>query len=223
MKLDTSLRMFLAAAHLCAVGCFSVASAAAEVVTRDQALTALHDAQPDLRREAAVQLGTLGEMRDAEALLEALRDDEDEGVRSAAEQSVWRVWMRSGEPGVDALLARGIKSMSEGLMGQAVESFTRVIELRPDFAEGWNKRATAYYLMGDYEHSLKDCDEVIERNPHHFGALSGYGLIYVRLGNLERALEYFESAFAINPNMEGVAQSIELIRYQLGKSGKQSI
>jgi tetratricopeptide (TPR) repeat protein len=123
---------------------------------------------------------------------------------------------------VDGLLKSGIRRMDEGRMGPAVEDFTRIIELRPDFAEGWNKRATAYYLMGDYEQSLKDCDEVVKRNPHHFGALSGYGLIYVQRGELERALEYFERALEINPNMQGVEQSIELIRYRLGKSGKQS-
>jgi tetratricopeptide (TPR) repeat protein len=107
-------------------------------------------------------------------------------------------------------------------MGQAVDSFTRVIERKPEFAEGWNKRATAYYLMGDLDLSLKDCDEVIERNPAHFGALSGYGLIYVAKGELEKALGYFERALEINPNMSGVQQSIEMIQYKLGKSGKRS-
>ncbi len=106
-------------------------------------------------------------------------------------------------------------------MGQAVETFTRITERQPDFAEGWNKRATAYYLMGDYDQSLKDCDEVIKRNPQHFGALSGYGLIYVRRGELERALEYFQRALEINPNLESVEQTIELIRYKLSKDGKQ--
>jgi tetratricopeptide (TPR) repeat protein len=113
--------------------------------------------------------------------------------------------------------------MEDGQMGAAVDDFTRAIEIQPQFAEGWNKRATAYYLMGDLEQSLHDCDEVIRRNPSHFGALSGYGLIYVQRGELERALEYFERALAINPNLEGVQQSIELIEYRLGQEGKRSI
>ena len=92
----------------------------------------------------------------------------------------------------------------------------------PSSPEGWNKRATAYYLMGDLDQSLHDCDEVMRRNPHHFGALSGYGLIYVQRGELERALEYFERALAINPNMQGVQQSIELIQYRLGQ-GRQAL
>jgi tetratricopeptide (TPR) repeat protein len=76
--------------------------------------------------------------------------------------------------------------------------------------------------MGDFDQSLKDCDEVIERNPSHFGALSGYGLIYTAKGELEKALSYFERAIQINPNMPGVQQSIEMIQYRLGKSGKRS-
>lgn len=194
---------------------------AVEVDNREQALQALNSPDVESRRAAAAALGKFGEMADADILLEELYD-EDQQVRAAAESSVWQVWMRSGDARVDSLLKSGIRRMDEGQMAPAVEDFTRVIELRPDFAEGWNKRATAYYLMGDYEQSLKDCDEVVKRNPHHFGALSGYGLIYVQRGELERALEYFERALEINPNMPGVEQSIELIRYQLGKSGKQS-
>lgn len=195
---------------------------AAELVGREQALAALEGGDVEARRAAAIELGKDGKMADAQALLDALFD-EDAGVRSLAEAAVWRVWSRSGDAKADALLASGIRNMEDGRMGPAVEDFTRVIELRPDFAEGWNKRATAYYIMGDLDQSLHDCDEVVKRNPSHFGALSGYGLIYVQRGELERALQYFERALAINPNMHGVQQSIELIQYRLGKEGKRSI
>lgn len=210
---------------LCRLGLlclFLVAGPLHADITREQALDALDSSDADLRREAVTQLGLKGEMADAGALLAALYDD-DAGVRALAEHSVWQVWMRSGDTDVDALLQSGIRHMQEGQMGRAVDAFTRVIDKRPDFAEGWNKRATAYYLMGDTDQSLKDCDEVVKRNPNHFGALSGYGLIYVQRGELERALEYFQRALEVNPNMQGVEQSMSLIRYQLGKSGKQSI
>jgi tetratricopeptide (TPR) repeat protein len=188
----------------------------------EQLLVALASGDVDARRAAAVELGRTGQMADVDVLLEALFDA-DEGVRNLAEGAVWRVWSRSGDAKVDALLESGIRNMDNGRMGAAVDDFTRVIQTRPEFAEGWNKRATAYYLMGDLEQSLHDCDEVVQRNPHHFGALSGYGLIYVQRGELERALEYFERALAINPNMQGVQQSIDLIQYRLGKQGKRSI
>ena len=191
-------------------------------LTREQALVALDSPDAAARREAVAQLGLSGTMTDAGVLLEHLRD-EDADVRTLAERAVWQVWGRSGDPEVDDLLKRGIHHMEEGQMGQAVVAFTRVIDLRPDFAEGWNKRATVYYLIGDYDQSRKDCDEVIKRNPSHFGALSGYGLIYVQLGELPRALEYFERALGINPNLEVVEQSIALFSYRLGRRGRQLI
>jgi tetratricopeptide (TPR) repeat protein len=192
---------------------------AAEPATRQEALAALYSKDASERRDAVDGLGRLGQSVDAGLLLEALYDA-DHDVRSHAESAVWRVWSRSGDPDVDKLLAAGVEQMNDGHMGQAVETFTRVTERKPEFAEGWNKRATAYYLIGDYEQSLKDCDQVVKRNPQHFGALSGYGLIYVRLGDLEHALEYFQRALEINPNLESVQQSLELIRYKLGKDGK---
>lgn len=201
---------------------FSQLAGGADPMDREHALAALSGDDVEARRAAVVELGKVGDMADADVLLEALFD-EDEGVRSLAEGAVWRVWSRSGDAQADALLERGVRSMDGGRMGAAVDDFTRAIEIRPEFAEGWNKRATAYYLMGDLDQSLHDCDEVMRRNPNHFGALSGYGLIYVRRGELERALEYFERALAINPNMQGVQQSIDLIQYRLGKAGKRSI
>jgi tetratricopeptide (TPR) repeat protein len=84
-----------------------------------------------------------------------------------------------------------------------------VIELKPDFAEGWNKRATAFYLAGEYRRSLADCDEVIKRNPSHFGALSGYAQIYLRLDRPDKALEFFRRALAVNPNLDGVQAAID--------------
>jgi tetratricopeptide (TPR) repeat protein len=195
-------------------------AAAAEIANREQALTAVQSPDPALRLGGVDALAQFGLPADAAVLLDELYDDSAE-VRLHAQGAVWQVWSRSGDPEVDALLKAGIQQMEEGRMGLAVETFTRITERVPDFAEGWNKRATAYYLMGDYDQSLKDCDEVIKRNPQHFGALSGYGLIYIKRGELERALEYFERALEINPNLESVEQSIELIRYKLGKDGKQ--
>jgi tetratricopeptide (TPR) repeat protein len=97
----------------------------------------------------------------------------------------------------------------------AVETFSRVIQRRPDFAEGWNKRATVYFLLGDYRRSLADCDEVVARNPYHWGALSGYGMIYMKLDEPSRAIEYLERALAVNPNLDQVAQMIEVLKMLL--------
>ena len=146
--------------------------------TRAEALAALTEpsSDADVRRRAALWLAQKGLMEDAPALVEALRD-RDALVRAFAETALWQVWSRSGDEEVDRLFELGVEQMSARRGDLAVETFTRVIERRPGFAEGWNKRATVYYLLGQYEKSLADCDEVLKRNPHHFGALSGYGMI----------------------------------------------
>jgi tetratricopeptide (TPR) repeat protein len=122
------------------------------------------------------------------------------------------VWSRSGDARVDELFKRGMSEMNGEHLSDAIATFTKIIETKPDFAEGWNKRATAYYLAGEYRLSLADCDEVIKRNPQHFGALSGYGQIYLQLDQPDKALEYFRRALTVNPNLEGVQTMIERIR-----------
>jgi tetratricopeptide (TPR) repeat protein len=190
--------------------------------TREQSLADLQRSDVEARRQGAVWLGETGRMEDASALVKALRDP-DEVVRRLAEHSLWQVWSRSGDPEIDALFTLGVEQMSLRQGPAAVAIFTRIIERKPEFAEGWNKRATVYYLMGEYEKSLADCDEVMKRNPDHFGALSGYGQIYLRLQQPERALPYFERALAVNPNMDGVAQLIEELRALIVKKRRESV
>ena len=200
-----------------------VAIAHAETLSRDQALAAL--AKRDdvaARRQGAEGLGETGEMGDAPVLTQALRDP-DHGVRTLAEQSLWRVWSRSGDPDADKVFLQGVDEMQRGDLATAVGTFTEIIKRKPDFAEAWNKRATAYYLTGEFEKSLADCDEVMKRNPVHFGALSGYGLIYLQLGKPEDALLYFERALDVNPNLAGIEQAVQAIKQLLAQQGKDTI
>jgi len=196
---------------------------AAAEPTRQEAREALRAlADVETRRAAALWLGQKGLMDDAPALVQALRD-QDPLVRTSAEQALWQVWSRSGDDEVDGLLALGIEQMSAREGDAAVETFSRVIARRPDFAEGWNKRATVHYLMGAYAKSLADCDEVLKRNPHHFGALSGYGMIYLQLDQPARALEYFERALAVNPNLSSVVDTVEMLKRRLIQRRKDTI
>jgi tetratricopeptide (TPR) repeat protein len=105
----------------------------------------------------------------------------------------------------------------------AVETFTKAIQRKPDFAEAWNKRATVYFLMGEHQKSLEDCDEVMKRNPAHFGALAGYGQIYLQLDQPERALVYFRRALRVNPNMRSVEQIIPQLEQLLTERRKGTI
>jgi tetratricopeptide (TPR) repeat protein len=189
----------------------SGATAQAQGLNRQQAAQALAQGDTEMRRDAASQLGAVGTMADATLLVTSLRDA-DEGVRDRAEQALWQIWARSGDSDVDRLYQEGVAQMNAGDLQQSIATFTRIIELKPDFAEGWNKRATLYFFIGDLRKSLADCDEVMKRNPYHFGALAGYAQIYVRLEYYDRALEYSQRALKVNPNMDAVRRNVDLLQ-----------
>jgi tetratricopeptide (TPR) repeat protein len=191
-------------------------------LTREQALADVKSSDLETRRRATAWLGEVGVIADAAVLIGALSDD-DEVVRTLAEHSVWQVWSRSGDAEADGLLQVGIEQMNRGDGPAATETFTKAIQRKPDFAEAWNKRATVYFLMGEHEKSLKDCDEVMKRNPAHFGALAGYGQIYLQLDQPERALVYFRRALQVNPNMRGVQQIIPQLEQLLTERRKRTI
>jgi tetratricopeptide (TPR) repeat protein len=206
------------------LSCFIVwtGAFAATELSREAALKALENSTAEFRATAADRLGEVGNKDDVVALLNALRDD-DETVRNTAEQSIWKIWARSGDPNVDRLYARGIREMNEGSFTRAISTFSEIIKLKPEFAEGWNKRATLYYMTEQYDKSLEDCDEVMKRNPYHFGALSGYGHIHVEFRLLDQAIEYFQRALKINPNMGSIARLIERLERQIKEQRSKSV
>jgi tetratricopeptide (TPR) repeat protein len=182
----------------------------------------LKHSDPAARAEAVAWLASRGGMADQPLLLKRLRDDDDL-VRALAEQGLWLLWSRSGDAGIDRLMAAGIEQMQAARFDEAIATFGEIIRRKPGFAEGWNKRATAYFLAGDYRHSLADCDQVIKRNPYHFGALPGYGQIYTRLEQYEKAISYWRRALQVNPNMEGVEENIESAEELLKEKKAKSI
>ncbi len=179
-----------------------------QVKSHAQAVAGLEEAAAERRAEAVVWIANHGSLADQPLLLKRLRD-ESPFVRGYAEQGLWLLWSRSGDAAVDRAMALGVEQMQAGQLTKAITTFGDVIRRRPAFAEGWNKRATAYYLAGDYQRSLADCDEVVKRNPSHFGALSGYGQIYFQLEQFEKALEFWRRALEVNPNMTGVEMNIK--------------
>jgi tetratricopeptide (TPR) repeat protein len=192
-------------------------------MTRETALAHLGRTDDvEARRTAVAWLARHGGMADVPRLVERLRDG-DAGVRTLAEAALWDVWGRSGDEAVDQLLRIGIAQMNERDIAGAVDTFSEVIARRPDFAEGWNKRATVYFMLGQYEKSLADCDEVMKRNPYHFGALSGYGLIHLKLREPEQALAWFEKALAVNPNLDGVRDNADTLRDLLIQRRKNTL
>jgi len=199
-----------------------IATSASAKMSRDAALQALGQGDPEARRQAVTALGAMGTFDDVPKLAAALRDS-DPLVRRLTERALWEVWSRSGDRDIDRLFAVGVEQMNDQQGAAAVQTFSEIIRRKPEFAEGWNKRATVYYVLGEYTKSLADCDEVMKRNPYHFGALSGYGMIYMELNEPARALTYFERALAVNPNLESVAEAVQMLRRLLIQQRRDAV
>jgi tetratricopeptide (TPR) repeat protein len=182
--------------------------------SRAEALAALKNTDTATRAEAVVWIANRGTMADVPLLQERLRD-ESAFVRSFAEQGLWLLWTRSGDAAIDGLMAQATEAMQSGRHAEAIKILDQVVKNKPDFAEGWNRRATVYYLTGDLKKSIADCDEVLKRNPGHFGALSGLGQIYLQLEDEETALKWFRRALEANPNMLSVEMNIKMLEERL--------
>ena len=133
------------------------------------------------------------------------------------ESRIWALWFDTGSEQMDRMLLAGDRALSTGRFDQSYAILNGVIEHRPDLSEGWNRRATLRYLMGDYEGSIADIEETVKLEPRHFGALSGLGLCHIALGNDEEALAAFERALIHNPHMRGVKQRVDQLRDRLGR------
>ena len=144
--------------------------------------------------------------------LQAAKTDEE---AKAAEQAIWRLWMRSGSPTDDLLLEQAIKAMNGRQYDRAIEILDVLTEHAPNFAEAWNKRATVNYITGKLDQSLSDIDKVLELEPRHFGALSGLAMIRRDRGDERGALDAFREALAINPYMSSVRDAVRSLEKDL--------
>ena len=121
-------------------------------------------------------------------------------------------WSDSGSPAMNLLLQRGRNAISGSDYRTAIRHLSALVEHAPDFAEGWNARATAYFLAGHHELSLNDIGRTLMLEPRHFGALSGFGMIMERRGDYLRALRAFELVLEIYPSRQGLAETITRLR-----------
>lgn len=120
-------------------------------------------------------------------------------------------WSKSGSPAMDLLLQRGREALDNGDTEAAIEHLTALTDHAPDFAEGWNALATAWYTEGEFGPSVEDIARTLTLNPRHFGALAGLGMIFEEIGEPEKALEVYKAALAIHPHMQGVSEAVKRI------------
>lgn len=139
----------------------------------------------------------------------ALRGD-DAALAARAAAALWERWHRSGDPALDAVLRQGVDAMRRQQLVEAEAIFTRLIQMAPGFAEGWNKRATVRYLAQEYAGAIDDCRETVARNPNHFGALSGQGLCHMALGQHAEAAELFRRTLAVHPHLDSARQNLRV-------------
>ncbi len=147
-----------------------------------------------------------------DALFARLHTTDDAHHAAAVTNLIWAIWHQSDDDDVNELMRRGLAEMSAQNYAAAVKTFSEMTELDAGFAEAWNKRATVYYLMGEYGASVKDIDRTLELEPRHFGALSGLGLIMTAMGNDEAAIAAFEATLAVHPFAGGARQNLEALR-----------
>ena len=151
-------------------------------------------------------------------LFERLRVTQDQAEAREIEGTIWEIWTKSENANVNRAMLTGIASMHAGQLGTALNKFNEVIELAPDFAEGWNKRATIYYLMNKFDRSVNDIAQTLKLEPRHFGALSGLGLINQAIGQNKAAIKAFEHALDINPHLSGLKEKVtEMKKIKLGR------
>jgi tetratricopeptide (TPR) repeat protein len=150
--------------------------------------------------------------RGLDFLFGALKAAPDDASAKHVEARIWAIWMQTPSDTAALLMMRAKAAMDAQQMDVALKLLDAVVKLRPDYVEAWNRRATLYYLQNDYAHSLQDIEQVLVREPRHFGALAGLGMIMQDLGDEKRALDAFRKALAVNPHLEKVPELVKTLR-----------
>src|ERR1700721_2240251 len=149
--------------------------------------------------------------RGLDFLFGALKAAPEEISAKHVEARIWAIWLQTPSDTVALLMTRAKTAMDAQNSDVALKLLDSVIKLRPDYVEGWNRRATLYYLKNDYARSLEDIEQVLVREPRHFGALAGLGMIMQDLGDDKRALDAFRKALAVNPHLEKVPELVKTL------------
>ncbi|HVY99011.1 MAG TPA: tetratricopeptide repeat protein [Dongiaceae bacterium] len=162
----------------------------------------------------ALAPGAAADQRDPSLpkLFQFLKTTTSPDEAGAIEDKIWSVWAETGDPALDKLMVQSSDAMDRNDFQAALKDLDTITAEKPNFAEGWNKRATVYYLMGDYEKALADIDRTLALEPRHFGALSGLGLTNMKLGRDEAAVDAFQRVLEIDPLYPNARLNLELAK-----------
>ncbi len=144
-------------------------------------------------------------------LFQALKAAPDETTAKAIADRIWSLWLASGGDTTNLLMSRVRTAIEAKELDLAVQLLDSVVEFKPEYIEGWDQRATVYYLKKDFERALTDLAQVLSREPRHFGALFGLGIIMQEFGEDKRALEVYRRALAIDPHMQRVPDLVKTL------------
>lgn len=159
---------------------------------------------------------TAGSQTVLDTLFDKLRTATDPSAVQALEQGIWEQWTMVSDPAQRRLMMRGIAEMQQQELQSALATFTKLIDTAPELSEAWNKRATVYWLLGNFPASINDICETVKREPRHFGAYSGLGMIRAQMGEHARAAAAFELAKKWNPHIVGIDAEIERQKAEAG-------
>ena len=151
-----------------------------------------------------------------DTLFEALQRSTSASDAQQLTRQIWDRWIAyENDSETYQLMIQGMQLLNDGQLSYAETVFSQIIAVQPDYAEAWNKRATVRFMRGDDTGSRQDIAEVIDREPRHFGALSGLGMIHFRNGNLQGALQAFEAALRVNPHLDMAEDMITRLTLEL--------
>lgn len=183
--------------------------------TADQITQLLACPDLDARKVAALALSLVGGRCCVRALADQLKHP-DAMVNQMAEHALWSIWFRLGMPEANHQLCRGTQALNQRDYEHAIEHFSRAIELDEHFAEAYNQRALAEYLLERYDASVADCRKAVDLMPCHFGAWAGMGHGYAHVGNLVKAIRCYRKAIEINPHLECLCEAVTELQRQCG-------
>jgi len=160
----------------------------------------------------APQSGRGGSTFSLDTLFGALKIAPDDASAKAIEDRIWAIWMSSDSDTCNLLMSRVKVATDDKDYDLAVKLLDAIVTIKPDYVEAWNRRATLYYLKHEYSRAIADIREVLAREPRHFGALAGLGLILQDIGDDKHALEAYQAALAIDPHLRDLTDTVKTLR-----------